>query len=398
MKKSRLPAGGTNLFQKIKAQCAEAEANGMKLYRLSIGQPRGSALLSARKAAAEAIMNNEECMHEYQDNGCPGVPNFALDFVHAHLDQFFLPDHLESQPISYLPIPGIKPMLGIIPQACGGINGNQVFVYTMTDPGYPTPADQARYLGMVHAALPTNPENQFRFSVTDVHVKADLIMTNYPHNPSGQVATYHWWMELCDFCQEHDIRIFNDAAYAILIHDRKKACCLTEVAMYYPELSWAEAFSASKVIANGTGWRIGAICGSPDFVADIATIKGNTDSGIFAPAAAGIIAAMKNDKDSIEDHRRKYENRLELLIDLLRENGMKLAVKPKAGFFSLWITPVTAFNQSIENAEQFNDLMIKNTGIVGVPFGRYIRYAVTSPIQEWKDHISASFKKAEVGY
>lgn len=86
MRKSWLPAGGINLFQAIKAKCREAEESGQTLYRLSIGQPTGPALLSARKAAAEAIMSEAESMHEYQDNGSPGVPDFARRFVQAHLN------------------------------------------------------------------------------------------------------------------------------------------------------------------------------------------------------------------------------------------------------------------------------------------------------------------------
>lgn len=399
MRESRLQTSQTNLFQKIKAQCARAEENGKTLYRLSIGQPRGPALLSARRAAAEAVMSDQECMHEYQDNGCPGAPNFARDFVHAHFSSCPDPAFMKDDEISYLPIPGIKPMLGLIPKACGGIGGHKISVYTMTSPGYPTPADQARYLGMIHSSLPTIPENQFRFSPSDIcDGIADLVMTNYPHNPSGQVATQDWWMEMCEFCQKYNIRIFNDAAYAILIHDRKEACCLTEVATSFPKLSWAEAFSASKVIGNGTGWRVGAICGSPDFVSDIATIKGNTDSGLFAPAAAGVLAAMKNDRASIEEYRQTYERRIEILVGLLRASGMKLAVEPRAGFFTLWLAPTEAFGEGVIGGEQFNNVMIENAGIVGVPFGQYIRYAVTSPIEEWRDHIFDSFRRARVSY
>jgi hypothetical protein len=77
---------------------------------------------------------------------------------------------------------------------------------------------------------------------------------------------------------------------------------------------------------------------------------------------------------------------------------MRLAVKPKAGFFTLWVAPSQAFEQKIKDAEHFNDLMIKRTGIVGVPFGRYIRYAVTSPVEDWRRVIGASFKAAAVSY
>jgi len=65
MRKSLLPSGGVNLFQGIKSKCREVEASGQKLYRLSIGQPAGPALLSARKAAAAAVMSDLESMHEW---------------------------------------------------------------------------------------------------------------------------------------------------------------------------------------------------------------------------------------------------------------------------------------------------------------------------------------------
>ena len=79
--KSLLPPGGTNLFQQIKAWSTEVEARGVNLLRLSIGQPTGPALLSARMAAAKAVMSDDESMHEYQDNRSPGVPDFARRFV-----------------------------------------------------------------------------------------------------------------------------------------------------------------------------------------------------------------------------------------------------------------------------------------------------------------------------
>ncbi|MCX6723836.1 MAG: hypothetical protein NT155_01515 [Candidatus Staskawiczbacteria bacterium] len=60
MRESKLPTGGTNLFQEIKAVSAQAQQNGVKLIKLSIGQPSGPALFSARRAAAQAVMSEEE--------------------------------------------------------------------------------------------------------------------------------------------------------------------------------------------------------------------------------------------------------------------------------------------------------------------------------------------------
>lgn len=393
MPEKRLKPGRTNKFQTIKALCAKAEAEGKKIFRLSIGQPSGPALLSARKAAALAVMSEEESMHEYQDNSSPGVPDFARRFVYAHIS---IPN-ANLRKMAFLPIPGIKPMLGLIPMACGGILWKRVA--TMTNPGYPTPADACNYQGQRHYALPTNKRNQFLFLLEDILVGTDLLMLNYPHNPSGQAVDRHFWSTLCAFCEKNNIRIFNDAAYIALAHDLD-VCGLSEVAVDFPNLSWAEAFSASKLIGNGTGWRIGAMVGSPDFIDDIATIKGNTDSGFFAPAAQGVITAMETDQAGIKACRRVYAERIDGLIDMLNASGLRLAVKPRAGFFTLWKVPHSAFGQEIKDAETFNNLMIERTGIVGVPFGEYIRYAVTSPVMDplWQKVIREGFKKADVSY
>jgi len=392
MRKSWLPEGGTNLFQAIKDKCREAEAGGKTLYRLSIGQPTGPALLSARKAAARAVMSDKESMHEYQDNGSPGVPDFAKRFVQAHFNANFL----EGADVDYLPIPGIKPMLGLVPLACGAAQ-NPLQVATTTKPGYPTPADWSGYLGLQHHALPLNPENSFLFKPEDIVIGTDLIMTNYPHNPSGQIATREWWKGICRHCDDHNIRLFNDNPYYILSH-LPESCPLTEVALNFPDLSWAEAFSASKMISNGTGWRIGAIVGSPDFIGDIATIKGNTDSGFAAPMAAGALYSIENDKEGVAECRERYGRRLKILIDILTRRGMELAVRPGAGFFTLWKRPNQAFGVEIRDAEHFNFLMIERTGVVGVHFEPYIRYAVCGDIAAMVKHIDTAFKEAKVSY
>ena len=400
MKRSYLPEDGNNLFQSIKAKTMAAEAAGIKVWKLTIGQPSGPALETARMMAAKAVKSDKEAMHEYQDNGSPGVPGFAQEFITIQQSSELIAG------LAYLPIPGIKPMLPLIPMACGSIVKHQdLFVEdnlvgTMTDPGYPIPKTWCDYLGVRNYPLLTNPDNGFLFESKDISSGTSLLMLNYPHNPSGQVATEKFWYWLCPICATYDIRLFNDAAYAMLATD-PRASTLAQVAQHFPDLSWAEAYSASKIIGNGTGWRNGAIVGSPDFVADIAMIKGNTDSGFFAPAAYGVLECMKNDMAAIIRNREIYRERIDILKGLLLDRNMKLAVNPGAGFFTLWNAPREAFGQSInKNGEKFNNLMIEKTGVAGVHFGQYIRYAVTSPLglPEWQKAIADAFEKAEVKY
>jgi LL-diaminopimelate aminotransferase len=376
----------------IRARRAQAQERGVDLIDLSIGEPRGPALLSAREAAAAAVMSDREEMHRYQYNGSPGVPDFARQFVEGCLGRSF-----DGDDVAFLPIPGIKRMLGLVPLACGCWR-QPTTVGTMTDPGYPFPEDWCDYLGVEHYALRLDRQNTFRFAPEDVRPGTRLLMTNYPHNPSGRVVDRAWWEKLCQYCAENGIRIFNDAAYATLAY-APESCTLTEVAVEMPELSWIEAFSASKVIGNGTGWQIAAMAGSTDFISDLGTVKGNTDEGLVAPLAAGVIAAIRTDREGIDAYRETYRGRLRVLIDTLTALGMELAVEPDAGFFTLWQVPTRAFGEPVASAAEFNFRMIERTGLIGVHFEpEYIRYAVCADVESLANDISAAFQNADVSY
>jgi len=376
----------------IRQKRAEAEASGKQLLDLSIGEPKGPALLSAREAARDAVMSDDEVMHAYQYNDSPAVPGFAERFVRAHAKT-----SLEGQKVDCLPILGIKPILGLLPLACG-CAVQDVKVATTTKPGYPIPADWCDLHPLVkHQALPLTVENDFRFGPGDIEPATDLIMMNYPHNPSGQISTRDWLHDICAVCQEHDIRLFNDAAYISLSHT-DESVLLSDVAGDYPELSWSEGFTAAKLIGNGTGWHVGALAGSQDFIDDVRVIKGKADAGLVPPMAAGALEALENDRSSIEEIRAMYERRLEVLVELLCDCGLRPAHRPRAGFFTLWEAPSEAFGEAMTSGADFNFKMIDNVGVVGVHFSDFVRYAVCADVEEMASDLANAFRQASVNY
>lgn len=377
-----LPAGGENRFQKIKKWKIGAREKGIELFDLSIGQPTGAPPLAAREACAKAVMSELMSMFEYQDNGSPGNPEFAQRFVQAHVKT-----NLSDRDLGYLPIPGIKPMIPLLALACG-----KKPLAGMTNPGYDVIATWCGegYINCEYMALNTNPENGFIVSPTEIPPGTKLLYLNYPHNPSGACISEEEMWELCRYCEDNGIRIANDAAYAILAEE---GTTLADVAIHFPNLSWLEMYSSSKA-TNFTGWRIGAMVGTPDFIGDVAKIKGNADSGFFAPASVGVEAAFAVALCEIQEIKEIYWNRRKILIEALSDLGMEIACIPGAGFFTLWKTPETAFGQKVESAEHFNKLMIENTGIVGVHFHPYIRYAVVGDVEKMLPFIKVGFKAA----
>jgi len=96
--------------------------------------------------------------------------------------------------------------------------------------------------------------------------------------------------------------------------------------------------------------------------------------------------------------RELYKRRIDILKGILIKHGMRLAIEPGAGFFTLWQRPDKAFGKAIKDAEHFNYLMIEKTGVVGVHFEPYIRYSVTGDIEAMAKVIDDAFAKAEIGY
>ena len=81
MRQSRLPTGGLNVLQAIRQKRVAQESLGRKLLDLSIGEPKGPALFSARHAASSAVMSDDEVMHAYQYNGSPRYQNFPRNLL-----------------------------------------------------------------------------------------------------------------------------------------------------------------------------------------------------------------------------------------------------------------------------------------------------------------------------
>lgn len=382
-----LPAGGENLFQRIKRVRNEYEKRtGKEAINLSVGEPDGIPTVATRAAAATACMSTDRRMHLYQDNGAP--EGFARALVEYHVG----PEIAGRPELAFLPIPGIKPMIGLLPLACGANAGKTVVVAGTTRPGYPVIRTWSGYLGCAYHDWPLYAANGFRPELNDAPAGVTLAVFNYPNNPTGATMSVDKWRELCAWAETHGVRLANDAAYGGLVHGSHAH--LSQVATEFPKLEWIELFSASKS-HNATGWRVGVAFGTADFVADLTTIKGNTDSGFVAPMATGVMRAIEVDRAGLDTIRALYGKRLTILVDLLSPH-LELAAAPEAGFFTFWRIPREAFGHPVRTADEFNALMIENCGIVGVPYtgsdGEYIRYAVCFPVE--REDVQAAIRSA----
>jgi LL-diaminopimelate aminotransferase len=234
-------------------------------------------------------------------------------------------------------------------------------VVLVPDPGYPVYATWTRFCGGEVYPMPLARQNGFLPDLgaipADIARRAKLLWINYPNNPTAALASREFYAEVAAFARRHQIIVASDLAYSEI---------------YYgcpPPPSFLEATGAMEVgiefhslskTYNMTGWRVGFAVGNATLVGGLGQVKTNTDSGTFEAVQQAAIAALSGDQSCVEELRRTYRQRVDVLCDGLAAAGYEV-LKPAASFYCLIAVPrgVTALD--------FASRLLQEAQVVGTP-------------------------------
>jgi len=259
--------------------------------------------------------------------------------------------------------------------ALGVVNpGDLVLV---TDPGYPGYRPSIWFVGAEPFPVPMLQENGFLPRLddipSDVAKRATAFYLNYPNNPTGAVATRAFLDELVEFAKANDVAICYDNPYSEIVFGVERLSFLNAPGA---KDVGVELNSLSKPF-NMTGWRIGMASGNPDLVNAIATVKANTDSGIFNAIQYAGIEALDHCDDFTEHMIELYAKRREMILAALRDLGWDY--DPPKGAFYLWVPVPKGFTSA-----EFCDYLFEKCAVVAAPgaaYGEhgegYIRFSLT---------------------
>jgi LL-diaminopimelate aminotransferase len=246
------------------------------------------------------------------------------------------------------------------------------------DPAYPVYRTATAFAGGEPVVMPLLRENSFLPDLEAIPAsearRARIMFLNYPNNPIGATADRGFFQELIDFARDYEIIVMHDNPYSEIYYDDERSLSLLEIE---GAKDVAVEFHSLSKTYNMTGWRIGSVVGNAEVVAGIGKIKSNIDSGTFGAVQDAGIAALQSPKEVVDDIRKIYQHRIEILYQALRDLGLELE-KPRATLY-LW---AWVGGSSIEYAAR----LLEKTGIVatpGVGFGKYgegyIRFSITQP-------------------
>jgi alanine-synthesizing transaminase len=197
--------------------------------------------------------------------------------------------------------------------------------------------------------------------------KPKLLILNFPANPTTEVVDAEFFVKIVDFAKEHELMVIHDLAYADLVFDGYKAPSFLQ-APGAKDVG-VEFFTLSKSY-NMPGWRVAFVCGNAKMLGALSRLKSYYDYGIFQPVQIAAIHALNGPQHYVEEIRKRYEVRRNVLVDGLNRAGWPVA-KPKATMF-VW-APIPEPFRHLGSLE-FSKLLLQEAKVAvspGIGFGEY---------------------------
>lgn len=230
--------------------------------------------------------------------------------------------------------------------------------------------------------------SEFERAVTETTPKPKLMILGFPSNPTAQCVDLDFFEKLVALAKKHGVYIVHDLAYADIVYDGFKAPSIMQVPGAKDVA--VEFFTMSKSY-NMAGWRIGFMVGNRDLVGALTRIKSYHDYGTFTPIQVGAIEALNGPQECVEEVRKEYEHRRDVMVKGLHDLGW-MVEKPKASMY-IW-AELPEFYKSMGSVEFSRRLLEKAKVAVspGIGFGEYGEGFVRIALIENADRIRQALR------
>lgn len=352
-------------------------AAGKPVINMGIGSPDGAPPQAAFKELQRTLF--EPNAHQYQSyKGLPQLREAMAQYYATYFNVNLQPDS-EIQPLM-----GSKE--GITHVSLAFLNpGDQVLV---PNPGYPTYTSVSKLVGADPIFYTLEEANNYlpdfeALEKTDL-TKVKLMWLNYPHMPTGALATKTVFKKLIAFAKTHDILVVNDNPYSHILNNEPLSILSVQGAK---EVA-LELNSLSKSF-NMAGWRVGMLSGSSEYINHVMKVKTQMDSGMFLPLQMGVVQALRTNHSWFTSLNNVYAERKQLLLKLVDLLNCEV-VASKAGMF------VWAKLPKGETSEAFIDHLLQKHHIFVAPgtiFGSQGEGFIRFSLCVTKEHIKESINR-----
>lgn len=348
------------VFAEVNKAKAAARAAGEDIVDLGMGNPDSPPPQHVIDKLAETLRNPR--VHGYSvSRGIPGLRKAQAAYYERRFGVKLDP---ETEIIATI---GSKEGLANLASAITS-PGDTILV---PNPSYPIHQFGFIIAGASVRSIPASPdENMLRAlhrAVRHSVPKPTALIINFPSNPTAYLATKDFYKEIVDFARKEGIWVLSDLAYAeIYFGDEPPPSILSipgakDIAVEFTSLS--KTYSMA-------GWRIGFAAGNPRLIQALTRIKSYLDYGAFTPVQVAAVAALNGPQDYVEDMRKLYKDRRDVLIRGLHGAGWDVP-SPEGSMFA-W-APIPEKFAHLGSVE-FSKLLLKEAKVAvapGLGFGEH---------------------------
>lgn len=375
----RLGLFGDEVFAALNARRRELEAQGRRVYDLSVGTPDfrpPEHVVEALRASAADPESWKYSLHDTDE---------LLDAVCAYYEDRY----------------GVAGVTRDMVMSCRGTQEGLVHVCSaLVDPGdvalvpdpcYPVFQNATLLAGARPHYYRLTADHDFLPHLADVPADvadaAKYLIVSLPANPVGSVGTPEVYEGVIAFAREHDLIVIHDNAYSDIVFDGPAGGSF----LSYPgALEVGVEFLSLSKSFNVTGARLSFLVGRPDVVAAARKLRSQIDFGMFYPEQAAAVAALTGPRDSVERQRLLYQERRDVLCDGLESIGWE---RPNAhGSMFVW----AKLPGGRTDSAAFVLELMERAGVIvtpGASFGPsgegYVRMALVMPPERLREVVAA---------
>ncbi len=348
------------VFEHINPIKAKARANGVDIIDLGMGNPD----LPTPKHIVDKLVETVADPRTHRYSASRGIPGLRKAQASYYGRRFGVKLNPDTQVVATL---GSKEGFANMAQAITA-PGDVVLV---PNPTYPIHSFGFIMSGGVVRSMPAAPNDEF-FRVLDRAVRHSIpkpiaLILNYPSNPTAYVADLNFYAKVVKYCKANEIYILSDLAYSEVYFDGNPPPSILQV----PDaMDIAVEFTSMSKTFSMPGWRMGFAVGNEKLIAALSRVKSYLDYGAFTPIQVAATAALNGPDDCIEQIRKVYKGRRDVLVTSFGRAGWKIPSPPATMFAWVPIPDEFAHLGSLE----FAKLLITEAAVAvapGVGFGEY---------------------------
>ncbi len=277
---------------------------------------------------------------------------------------------------SILITPGVRQAL-IISLMCVLESGDEVIMFSPYFPSYPSMVMLAhqdvtiRYYTLEQGKSSLDKDKLMNL-ISD---KTKVIVSNFPHNPTGKVLDEDAYNLLVNIASEKNIYIITDEIYEKVVFVDEKKSYLLSASEEIKDLCFVvSGFSKSHAM---TGWRLGYMIYPEKFKTLAAKISLHMNACTNTFIQYGALNLFDLPPTYLEANNKNLISNRDLLRDLVEKLGMEWFY-PESGYFAF-----VSIEGSGLNSNQFCHNLVLEEGVAltpGYAFG-----------DDWDDYIRISF-------